>query len=199
MQLKLFKRTTYLMVAVIAVTIGISLLLWFNKNLWADYSLAVYFGLMFFILIAFMLISYYETNADRKIIKKMVSEGNVALAKINSGEFERFGRDSRLKKYVFWKLDVTIYDDDLNQINTTMIEKFNPKQTKIPRGNVYVTYSKDKPEMLFIIPNALISVFPELQPKVEKYEKNLKTQYLNSYYNNGMMLETFKESMKEAK
>ena len=199
MQLKLFKRTTVFLIVLIAITAGVSLFLWTNKSLWETHSLAVYFGLMFFILIAYFAISYYETNADRNIIRKMVQNGEIALARINEGKFERFGRDSRFKKYVFWKLDVTIYDENLNQINTTMIEKFNIKQTKIPRGNVYVTYNKEKPDVLFIIPNALISVFPELQPKVEKYEKNIKTQYLNSYYNNGMLLETFKDSMKEAK
>ncbi len=197
MQLKIFKRITVIMLILIAVTIAISLGLWLNRSLWQDYSVAVYLGLLFLILLSFFGLSYYETNADRNIIKKMVANGQIALAKITNGSFERFGRDTRLRKYVFWNLDVTIYDEDNNQVKTSMIEKFNVKQTQIPKGYVYVTYDRTRPEMLFIVPNVLISVFPELQPKVEKYEKEIKPVYLNTYYNNGMLIETFKETMKK--
>ena len=199
MQLKIYKRCTAILALMILVFGGAGAFLLMNREKWADKSFAVYMGLLVALLACFMAFSYYEMNADRNIIKKMVSEGRIALARINNGGFERFARDSRLKRYVFWKLDVTIFDQDMKKINTTMIEKFNLKQTQIPKGNVYVTYDPAEPEKLFIIPNVLISAFPDLQPLVESYEKNkdIKITYLNAYYNNGMLLESYKDSLKK--
>ena len=199
MQLKLYKRCTAILFGLIIIIGGIGAWLLTNKEKWADKSFAIYMGLIIGGLVAFMAFSYYEMNADRNMIKKMVGNGDIALARIKSGGFERFARDSKLKRYVFWKLDVTLYDKNMKKIETSLIEKFNLKQTQIPQGNVYVTYDPANPERMFIVPNALISVFPDLQPIVESYEKNkdIKITYLNVYYKDGMVLESFKDSMKK--
>ena len=157
---------------------------------------------MAFVLFIFVLstaYSYYDLNADRNLIKKAVSNGDVALAKINSGTFVRFGRDAKLKNHVYWKLDAEIFDNDMKKIDATIIEKFSTHQTKIPKGYVYVTYVEGKKDDCLIIPNVIIASIPEYKVLVDDYEKSLKPKYLNAYINNGLILETYEDSLKAQK
>ena len=121
------------------------------------------------------------------------------MAKIIDGSFVRFARDARLKNHVYWKLNAILYDDDMKQTNITIIEKFSTHQTKIPTGHVYITYVKDKLDDCLIIPNVIIQSIPEYQFLVETYEKEIKPTYLNAYYKDGLILQSYKDSMKEQK
>ena len=169
------------------------------REKWAAYKTWTILAFVLFIFVLFALYSTYDLLTDRKLIKKAVSNGDVALAHIRSGSFVRFGRDAKLKNHVYWKLDAVIYDNDMNPITTEIIEKFSTHQTKIPRGYVYVTYVEGRPEDSLIIPNVILSSIPEYQPLVEDYEKALKPKYLNAYINDGLILETYEDTMKAQK
>ena len=76
-----------------------------------------------------------------------------------------------------------------------IIEKFSTHQTSIPKGYVYVTYIEEQADDALIIPNVIISSIPEYKPLVEDYEKALKPTYLNAYIRDGLMLETYQDSL----
>ena len=197
MQLKLYKRSTILLTLVVLIdALCIFALLKYRSQL--PFSPLV--AMILFVLISFALMitfTHYDLNADRNLIRKRVSNGDVALAKIKDGTFVRFGRDARLKNHVYWKLDAEIYDNDMNKHDATIIEKFSTHQTSIPKGHVYVTYIEGQADDSLIIPNAIISSIPEYKPLVDDYEKALKPRYLNAYINDGLILETYKESLKK--
>ena len=199
MQLKLYKRSTILLSIVVLIdAVSIFLLLKY-RDAWADRKIATILLFALFIFVLQSLYSYYDLNADRLLIRKRVSNGDVALAKIKDGTFVRFGRDARLKNHVYWKLNVEIYDNDMKKFETSIIEKFSTHQTSVPKGYVYVTYIEGQAEDSLIIPNVIISSIQEYQPLVEDYEKALKPTYLNAYMMNGLMLETYKESLNKQK
>lgn len=187
------------MVLLIAVTCGLSALIWICREKLADKLFLALFGLLIFVFVCMFFIIRYEQRADKNMITDMTENGDIALAEIISGEFVRFARDSKLTKYVFWKLHCILYTQDGKKIEADIIDKFSPKQTKIPRGNIYVTYDEAHPDRLFVIPNAVISTFPELQAITEGYENNkeIKLFYLNCYYNKGLIIETYRQSMKK--
>ncbi len=197
MQLKFYKRSTVMLSIVVLIDIVSIFLLLKYREVWADHKISTILLFAFFISLLQSLYSYYDLNADRNLIKKRVSNGDVALAKIKDGTFVRFGRDARLKNHVYWKLNVEVYDNDMQKFETSIIEKFSTHQTSIPKGYVYVTYVEGKPEESLIIPNVIISSIPEYKPLVEDYEKALKPTYLNAYVMDGLMLETYKESLKK--
>ena len=196
MQLKLYKKSTlYLGLVVLADIISITLLILYREK-WAPYKLPVIAAFTLFVFLLFNIYSWYDLNADQNLIRKRVGNGDVALAKIKDGSFVRFGRDAKLKNHVYWKLDAEIYDNDMQKHDATIIEKFSTHQTSIPKGYVYVTYEEGKADDSLIIPNVIISSIPEYQPLVEDYEKALKPKYLNAYINNGLILQTYEESIK---
>ena len=166
------------------------------REVWADHKIPVILGFVLFIFILTTVYSTYDLTADQKLIRKAVANGDVAMAKIKEGTFVRFGRDAKLKNHVYWKLDVELYDNDMKKIDTTIIEKFSTHQTSIPKGYVFVTYVEGKEDESLIIPNVIISSIPEYKPLVEDYEKVLKPKYLNAYVNNGLILQTYEESLK---
>lgn len=198
MQIKLYKRSTILLALVILINIiSVFFLLNYLKQENVN-RLFVIVAFILFIFALYFIYSYYDLYADRNIIKKRVSNGDVALAKIKDGTFVRFARDSRLQNHVYWKLNVEIYDNDMKKIDTTIIEKFSTHQTSIPSGHVYVTYQEDKPEDSLIIPNVIIGSIPEYKPLVDEYEKKIKPKYLNAYINKGLILQTYKDSIKQS-
>ncbi len=196
MQLKLYKRSTLLLgLVVLADIISIVLLLIYREK-WAPYKIPVIVAFVLFLFLLSTCYSWYDLNADQNLIRKRVSNGDVALARIKDGSFVRFGRDAKLKNHVYWKLDAEIYDNDMKKHDAKIIEKFSTHQTSIPKGYVYVTYEEGKADEALIIPNVIISSIPEYQPLVEDYEKALKPKYLNAYINNGLVLQTYEESIK---
>lgn len=199
MQLKIYKKSTLLLTIVLLVDIlSIVALIMFREK-WAAYKLETIIGFAALLFMLATIYSSYDLHADQRMIRKAVSNGDVALAKINNGTFVRFARDARLRNHVYWKLDVEIFDNDMKKIDATIIEKFSTHQTQIPKGYVFVTYVEGNENDSLIIPNVIISSINEYQPLVEDYEKAIKPKYLNAYINDGLILKTFEESLKEQK
>ena len=124
MQLKLYKRSTLLLCLVVLIDVISIFFLLNNRQLWAENKTTTIFLFVLFIFILSLLYSYYELNADKNLIKKRVSNGDVALAKIKDGTFVRFARDARLRNHVYWKLNVELYDNDMKNYDNTIIENF---------------------------------------------------------------------------
>ena len=195
MQLKLYKRSTFLLSLIVLIEVGSIVYMLTHPEIFKGRALAIIFG---FVALMFVLTAVYtaiDLNMDKNLIRKRVSNGDVALAKIKDGTFVRFARDARFKNHVFWKLNVDVYDNDMNKHETTIIEKFSPHQTTIPKGYIYVTYVEGKEEDSLIIPNVIISSIPEYKPLVDDYEKALKPKYLNAYINDGLILESYSDSL----
>ena len=195
MQLKLYKRSTFLLSMIVLIEVGSIVYMLTHPEIFKGRALAIIFG---FVALMFVLTAVYtaiDLNMDKNLIRKRVSNGDVALAKIKDGTFVRFARDARFKNHVFWKLNVDVYDNDMNKHETTIIEKFSPHQTSIPKGCVYVTYVEGQEEDCLIIPNVIISSIPEYKPLVDDYEKALKPKYLNAYINDGLILENYSDSL----
>jgi hypothetical protein len=195
MQLKLYKRSTFLLSLIVLIEVGSIVYMLTHPEIFKGRALAIIFG---FVALMFVLTAVYtaiDLNMDKNLIRKRVSNGDVALAKIKDGTFVRFARDARFKNHVFWKLNVDVYDNDMNKHETTIIEKFSPHQTSIPKGYVYVTYVEGQEEDCLIIPNVIISSIPEYKPLVDDYEKALKPKYLNAYINDGLILESYSDSL----
>ena len=195
MQLKLYKRSTFLLSLIVLIEVGSIVYMLTHPEIFKGRALAIIFG---FVALMFVLTAVYtaiDLNMDKNLIRKRVSNGDVALAKIKDGIFVRFARDARFKNHVFWKLNVDVYDNDMNKHETTIIEKFSPHQTSIPKGYVYVTYVEGQEEDCLIIPNVIISSIPEYKPLVNDYEKALKPKYLNAYINDGLILESYSDSL----
>jgi len=199
MQLKLYKRSTLLLLLVLVIDVLCIVAIVKNQAVWQANRLV---NTILFILGIMLLsagYSYYDLNTDKLIIRKRVKNGDVAMAKIISGKFVRFGRDAKLKNHVYWQLNVEIYDNDMTKINATIIEKFSTHQTKIPKGYVFVTYLEGKENDSLIVPNVIISSIDAYEPLVKDYEKALKPTYLNAYYNNGLIVQSYEDSIKAQK
>ena len=196
MQLKLYKRSTLILTFVFFIEIAAIAALLLSKERWQPYKIPVIIAFVVCMFLLTSIYTYYDLNQDKKLIRKAVSNGDVALAQIKDGSFVRFARDARLKNHVFWKLDVTIYDNDMKKHDTSIIEKFSLHQTSIPKGYVYVTYLEGKEDESLIIPNMIIASIPEYKVLTDDYEKALKPKYLNAYINEGLILQTYEESLK---
>lgn len=199
MQNTFYKRSTAILTAVLALNIGAIIWLFTNKSLWNEHKYGVIIGFVVFVLLSTMVFAYYDLNAGINYVKKAVKNGDVAMAKITGGSFVRFARDAKLKNHVYWKLDAELYDDDFKKIDIKIIEKFSTHQTQIPKGFVYVTFDRNHLDNCLIIPNVIIQSIPEYQFLVEEYEKAIKPTYLNAYYKNGLIIQSYKDSIKEQK
>lgn len=199
MQLKLYKRSTLFLAIVVIIDIVSIIALIVFKDRWINNKVITIVLFVLFVFLLTTIYSYYDLNADKNIIRKAVENGDVALAKINNGTFVRFARDARLKNHVYWKLDVEIFDNDMKKHDATIIEKFSTHQTQIPKGYVYVTYVEGKKDDSLIIPNIIIASIPEYKVLVDDYEKAIKPKYLNAYINDGLILQTYEESLKVQK
>ena len=199
MQLKIYKRSTILLGLVVLIDIISIVSLIMTRDKWAGNKLPTIIAFVLFLFLLSTIYSYYDLNADKNMIKKAVANGDVALAKIKDGTFVRFGRDARLKTHVYWKLNVDLYDNDMKKFETTIIEKFSTHQTSIPKGFVYVTYVEGKEEDCLIIPNIIIQSIPEYKVLTDDYEKALKPKYLNAFIKDGLILQTYENSLKALK
>lgn len=199
MQSKLYRKSTILLTLILLLDAAGIVGLIMTRSSWSNnvFMTILLFAGAVFLLSTFY--SYYDLNADKNYIKKCVRNGDVAMAKINGGTFVRFGRDAKLKNHVYWKLNVELYDNDMKRFDTTIIEKFSTHQTQIPKGYVFVTYIEGKEDDCLIIPNAIIANIPEYKPLVDDYEKALKPKYLNAFYNMGLNLQTYRDSLAEQK
>jgi hypothetical protein len=200
MQEKLFRINSVLMMALLAL-FPISALILLRQNIWQTHAVLVTVLFIAIGLSLLFLFNYYEQHIDRWIIQKMVKNGQVALAEIRKGTFHRLFTDGRFKKHVLWKLELDVYDHDHRKHRVTTIEKFSPHQTSIPAGSVYVTWDPARPDHIFLIPNLLIGSTAALKPLVQGYEddQQLPVAYLNCFYDEGIRLMTYQQSMKEAR
>lgn len=199
MQDKLYKKSTILLGIIVAVDILAIAWLLLNRNVWVTYGYKIIIAFVLGIFVLTFAYSYYDLNQDRNIIRKMVKNGDVAMIKINGGSLYRIIRDARLKNKVLWKLDVEVFDQDMKSFKTEIVEKFSPTQTTIPTGYCFATYNPNKPKNILIIPNVIISSIGEYAPLVQEYEVKFNPTYLNVYYNNGLLIKTYAESIKEEK
>ena len=144
---------------------------------------------------------YLEENWDKRIIERMARNGKAALMNIKGGRRLMATRDTTFKNYWIYELEGTLYNDRHEELEKTFQEKMNKDTEEIPSGSVYVTYDELNPAQIFIIPNALISLLPNLKPLVQGYETDPKisVKYLDAHYNRGMVLRTFKEAMEDFK
>ena len=199
MQLKYYRKSTILIGVITAVSLIAIVVLLLNRKLWQENRFTVFGIYTVAIFAATFLYADYDLNAARRAVMRKVRGGHVALAKINGGKTEKMIRDARLRSYILWDLDITVIDNDMESIHTHCIEKFSLEQKSIPSGHVYVTYDPAKPDEILILPNILLQQLPEYQPLVETYEAKIKTSYLNCYYNRGLILKTYKDTMAESK
>lgn len=201
MQLKIYGKVTIVLIALILSLIGIGALIIFNFAALGSYKMLVIGGFIVYAVICFFGFKMYEKNADKYLIQKMVLKGQIALANIKKAAPLKAIRESSGKYYVLWELEVEFFDQQFNRFETSIIEKFNPMHEKVPNGTVYITHDEAKPERKFIVQNVMISHVATLAPIVHAYEKNkrIPIKYLNVYYKDGLIVETYKESLRNQK
>lgn len=155
----------------------------------------VCFGIIFVALT--ILYKVREAQWDKRVITKMAVAGQVAIANIKSAERVLRMRDSNFVAYWIYALQIELYDHKHKRIEKTIYEKLNIQSDEIPQGTVFVTYDEKKPEQIFIVPNMLISQLEHLKPLAEAYErdKTIKIKYLNVYYNKGIVIKTYQETV----
>jgi hypothetical protein len=157
-----------------------------------------------FVLVSIVLALYFkylEEYWDKRIITRMAKDGKIALMNIQGGKQLMPLRDTSFKRYWIYELEGELYNKEHVPLKKTFQEKLNKDTNEIPQGTVYVTYDEQKPRQIFIIPNALIGNLANLIPLVAEYEKDSKIsiKYLDAHYNRGMVLKTFKETIKDYK
>lgn len=200
MQLKIYQRLNQILIGMIIGSLlfsfGIFMLLGGLKgNL-----LTIFIILFVFNIAIFFLFRFIENNWDKRTIQKMAIANLVAIGNIKDSKAFLTIKDSTGKSYNLWEITLNYIDQDLEQHECTFYEKLNSTLTSIPRGTVFITHDPSKPEQKFIIQNVIISHIPSLAPAVQKYEKNktFPIKYLNVYYNDGLIIESYKDSLKKA-
>ncbi len=198
MQLKLYRYLTWGSLVMAIVLLGGAGYIIFNHNTFTNFG----FTLGIYVVIALVITLIYkflEKNIDKLILQKKVFNGDIVLANIKSSKYITAFRDSGLKTYILVQMEVTYFDSNLESHPATIIEKMNKDCVDIPHGNVYMTYDEKNPDNGLLVPNFLISRVPELMPIVQKYEeaKSLNIKYLDVHYNDGIVVQTMKEALKE--
>lgn len=198
MQLKIYKRLNLFLSILLLITIGFIIGTFINNEYFGDSIFYIFAGIFIFSIIVFLVFKMIEVNIDKQIVQRHAIKGNVAIANIKSATPIRKVRDSSAKSYNLWKIDADLYDQDLKKHSVEIIEKFNLNVKSVPKGSVYVTYNPNKPNDGLIIQNVIISHIHTLMPIVSKYENsNIPIKYLSAYYNDGLVIETFKQTMKK--
>lgn len=198
MREKLLKKYNAIYIVYIVILAAALLAILFFKEQIKSYLIWIFVGIAIFSTLFISILHYFEINEDKKIINEMAFNGQMALAHIDSACFEKFVKDAVLKRYVIWKLDITYYDENYVGHKETIYEQFAPLQESVPQGNIYITYDPERPDYKFIIPNMLVGAFDSNKNLILGYEKKFKNmKYLNVYYNNGLIVETFAESLKK--
>ncbi len=199
MQLKIYQRLNQLLLLLLGSLVLFVLIIVFNYNKLQDHKMLIFILFMLYSLGAYFFFKMLEVNWDKQLIQKMTAKGQVALANIRSAKPYLAIKDSSGKRYVLWEITADVYDSKLNRTSCTFYEKINRELQSIPLGSVFITEDPARPNRHFIIPNLLISHNQTLIPLVSQYEqaKALNIKYLNVYYKDGIVLETFKESLKK--
>lgn len=198
MQLKLYRYLTWGSLVMAIVLLGGAAYILFNHALFASLSKA----LTFYVIIALVITLIYkflENNIDKILLQRKVFKGEVVLANIKSYKYLTAFRDSGFRTYLLMQFEVTYYDENMQPHPATIIEKMNKDCTSIPLGSLYMTYDAKHPDNGMFVQNFLISRVPELMPLVQKYEntKSINIKYLDVHYDNGLVIQTFKDALKQ--
>ncbi len=198
MQLKLYRYLTWGSLVMAIVLLGGAAYILFNHALFTSLSKA----LTFYVIIALVITLIYkflENNIDKILLQRKVFKGEVVLANIKSYKYLTAFRDSGFRTYLLMQFEVTYYDENMQPHPATIIEKMNKDCTSIPLGSLYMTYDAKHPDNGMFVQNFLISRVPELMPLVQKYEntKSINIKYLDVHYDNGLVIQTFKDALKQ--
>jgi ABC-type multidrug transport system fused ATPase/permease subunit len=155
-----------------------------------------------FVLTGIALLTFFrwlEQTWDKRVITRMAQNGKVALANIRSAERIQPMRDSGFVSYWLYEFKGELYDPKLNRIEKKFYEKMNYATQEVPDGSVFVTYDEEKPDLIFIIPNDVVSRIPSLAPIAATFErdKRIEVKYLDVYYDKGINIRTFREAVAE--
>lgn len=198
MQLKIYQRLNQILIGLIVlvlVTIAVIIINFsrFDNSL----KLIIIVGFFTFTILSFFAFKMLEYNWDKYLIQKMILKGHVVLAEITSASPLYTIKDSASKYYRIFQFEVVMKDLELNNTKLTFYEKMNIDVKTVPTGNIYITYDPKKPNRLFIIPNGVIARFTNLAPLINFYEKsNIKIKYLDVIDDQGLVIRTFKESIR---
>jgi hypothetical protein len=199
MQLRIAKLLNKLLAVIgLIILIGGGLLFYF-AGLFPDLRI-LFIGSFVIVSIALMIVyRWFESRWDKSVITRMARDGKIALANITGARRVMPMRDTGFISYWLYEFQSELYDNECNKIEKTFYEKMNSETDNVPMGSVYVTYDETKPGQIFIIPNVMISHLPQLAPIVKRYEddKAISIKYLDAYYNKGMVLKRFQETVPE--
>lgn len=201
MQLKIYYKLNMILSAMLIGIVILGVTIAINFESIQEYKELIFIGYFLLTMGSFFGFKLYEVNYDKRMIQKMVINGNIAIANIKSAKAIKYIRDTSFKSYHLWEITVEYYDLQFKKHEYTLVEKMNLLVKEIPNGTVYITHDENKPDQKFIIQNVMIGHVPSLQPIVKAYEdnKNIPIKYLNAYYRDGMIIETYQQSLKSKK
>ena len=190
-----------LLFLMLAIPIVFTIIVVINLSYFQEYMITIFIVVFLYNIICFFLFKMLEKNWDSAIIQKMAIDNQVVIANIKSAKIAFPFRDSSRKLYNMWEITVDYIDHDMSTHEFVFFEKLNPNQTELPLGTVFMTNDDKKPGRKFIVPNVVISHIESMMPIVENYEKQKKAsiKYLNVYYKDGLVIETYKQSINKQK
>ncbi len=198
MQFKIARilNTALIIITLIILAMGAGYI--FIYNSFPEYKTPYLIGFAAAAILLLWLFKWLESRWDKRIITKMASSGKIALVNIESAERILNMRDSTFSSYWLYSITGRMLTPELEVVpEIKFYEKMNAETGEIPRGTLFITYDKEKPSQIFIVPNVLISHLPELMPTVQKMEGSglLDVKYLNAYYHKGMVVKTIRETL----
>lgn len=198
MRKNIIRRINYIYLIYSVITLATVLGIYFFRNKISN----VYIVLVFVAgvsLVASFLINNYRQEVDKRYIELMVANNNIALARIDKYQYLKSFKDDSINKSKLFELDITYYDTSLKQHKATITDLFCNSQQDIPLGHVYITY-KDNSDSILIVPTFVMQKYESNHTIIERYESNIKDiKYLSVLYNKGLLIETFKESIRRFK
>ena len=201
MQLRIHKSLNMILYFVLGSLVLLGIIVLFNFEYFRPHLLPVFIGVFLYNIVCFFLFKTIEKNWDKNLIQKMTFKNKVVIANIKEAKRAFLIRDSGGKRYNLWEITVDYIDHDMSSHEFVFFEKLNVEVTEIPKGTVFMTNDDSKPGRKFIVPNVIVSHVESLIPIVQEYEKQKKAyiKYLNVYYKDGLVIETFKQSINKQK
>lgn len=201
MQLKIYYKLNLILTALLLAVVAFGVIIAIKFESIQEYKEVIFVCYFLITMGCFFGFKMFEANYDKRMIQKMVINGDIAIANIKDAKAIKYIKDTSFKSYHLWEIKVEYYDKQFNKHEYTLIEKMNLLVKEIPNGTVYITHDENKPDQKFIVQNVMIGHVPTLQPIVQAYENNkrIPIKYLNAYYRDGMVVETYQQSMKAKK
>lgn len=201
MQLKIYKRLNILLIVMLVPVLLFVMFIALNFNRFASHLIPLFVAVFLYNIVCFFLYKTLEKNWDKRLIQKMAIANQVVIATIKKATLALAVKESSGKKYNLWEMTVDMIDHDFITHPLVFYEKMNLDVEHIPQGTVFLTHDPAHPDRRFIIPNVIISQIKSLIPVVNAYEqqRSVPIKYLNVYYNEGLIIETYRESMKKQK